>query len=569
MLNLKIAETFRNLSQLFEIRQDNPFRTRAYERAAQAIEGLNEDIEIIAQEGRLREIPGIGEDLERKINEFIGTGKVRAYEELKKSFPDGLLELLRVPSVGPKTAKLLYDELRIQNVAGLESAIAKGKLKGIFGIKEKTIENITAGISLFKAGKERMPLSVAWQVAESFLKPLQDLPGVKKISCAGSLRRQKETIKDIDILIVSEKPQKIMHHFTSLPQVQEVIASGSTKSSVRTDDGIQVDCRVVMEKSFGAALLYFTGSKNFNIKLRQIAIRKSLKINEYGVFRGKAFVAGRKEGEIFKLLGMEYIEPELREDTGEIELARKGKLPKLITQDDLRGDLHTHSSWSDGNHTIQEMAHAAIRQGYSYIAVTDHSQGLTIANGLSVKDLLKKKREIEKVNNTLRRCKVLYGTEVDIDSQGGLDYPDEILKEFDIVIAAIHSGFKQSKEKLTHRMLKACDNKYVHIISHPTGRLWGTRNAYEIDFDAILTQAKDTNTALEINSFPLRLDLNDSHCRRAKERGVKLAINTDSHSIEHLQAARFGIAVARRGWLTSKDVLNTLPLGELLKAINK
>ncbi|MEW6074692.1 MAG: DNA polymerase/3'-5' exonuclease PolX [Candidatus Omnitrophota bacterium] len=569
MLNLTIAETFRNISQLLEIRQDNPFRIRAYARAAQAIEGLNEDIETAAQQDTLREIPGIGEDLERKIKEFISTGKIRAYEELKKTFPDGLLELLRIPSVGPKTAKLLYDELHIHNVAGLESAIAKGKLKGIFGIKEKTIENIASGIRLLKAGKERMPLSVAWQAAESFLKPLHGLPGVKKISCAGSLRRQRETIRDIDILLASEAPKKIIRYFTGLPQVKEIIASGSTKSSVRTADGIQVDCRAVVGKSFGAALLYFTGSKNFNIKLRQIAIQKGLKINEYGVFRGNSFVAGRTEAEIFKLLGMEYIEPELREDTGEIALAQKGTLPKLITQDDLKGDLHTHSSWSDGNNTIQEMALAAAKLGYSYIAITDHSQGLKIANGLSVKDLLKKRKEIEKVNTALRRCRVLYGTEVDIDSQGRLDYSNETLKEFDIVIAAIHSGFKQSKEKLTRRILKACDNKYVNIISHPTGRLWGTRDAYEIDFDAVLTRAKETNTALEINSYPLRLDLNDLHCRRAKEQGVKLVINTDSHSLEHLRAARFGVAVARRGWLTAKDVLNTLPLDALLKAIKK
>ncbi|MDD5566421.1 MAG: DNA polymerase/3'-5' exonuclease PolX [Candidatus Omnitrophica bacterium] len=569
MLNLTIAETFRNISRLLEIRQDNPFRIRAYERAAQAIEGLNEDIEIMAGKGTLREIPGIGKDLERKIKEFIETGKIRAYEELKKSFPDGLLELLRIPSVGPKTAKLLYDELQIHNVAGLESAIAKGKLKGIFGIKEKTIKNIASGIRLLKAGKERMPLSVAWQAAESFLRPLQGLPGLKKISCAGSLRRQKETIRDIDILVATGTPQRIIRHFTRLPQVKEIIASGSTKSSVRTADGIQVDCRAVVEKSFGAALLYFTGSKNFNIKLRQIAIQKGLKINEYGVFRGNAFVAGRTEAEIFKLLGMEYIEPELREDTGEIALAQKGTLPKLITQNDLRGDLHTHSSWSDGNNTIQEMAFAAAKLGYSYIAITDHSQGLKIANGLSVKDLLKKRKEIEKVNNALRRCRVLYGTEVDIDSQGRLDYSNETLKEFDIVIAAIHSGFRQSKEKLTRRILKACDNKYVNIISHPTGRLWGTRDAYEIDFDAIVAGARETNTALEVNSYPLRLDLNDLHCRRAKEEGVKLVINTDSHATEHLAAARFGIAVARRGWLTAKDVLNTLPLDDLLKAIKK
>jgi DNA polymerase (family 10) len=347
------------------------------------------------------------------------------------------------------------------------------------------------------------------------------------------------------------------------------LAKGETKSSVRTKDDVQVDCRVVEEKSFGAALLYFTGAKNFNIKLRQLAIKKGLKINEYGVFKKDKFVGGKTEEEIFKILGMSYIEPELREDTGEIELAQEFKLPKLIELKDLKGDIHVHSKWSDGGNTIEEIVKACQRKGYSYVAITDHSQSLKVAGGMSIADLKKKRQEIDKINKKLKGFRVLYGTEVDIDSDGKLDYPDEILKEFDIVIAAIHTGFKQSSAQLTKRLVRACQNKYVHIVAHPTGRLWGTRDAYEIDFEQILKVAKETNTHLEINAFPQRLDLNDLNCRRTKEMGVKLALGTDAHTTEQLETMKLGIAVARRGWLTRHDVINTLSVEELLRVIKK
>jgi DNA polymerase (family 10) len=479
------------------------------------------------------------------------------------------LDLLKIPSVGPKTAKLLYEKLKIKNISDLETAIKKKKLEGIFGIKEKTIENILKGIELLKRGKERMSLAVAIQVADEFIRPLKKLPEVKKISSAGSLRRQKETVRDIDILVISEKPQKVMDIFTRIPQVAQILAKGETKSSVRTKDDVQVDCRVVEEKSFGAALLYFTGAKNFNIKLRQLAIKKGLKINEYGVFKKDKFVGGKTEEEIFKILGMSYIEPELREDTGEIELAQEFKLPKLIELKDLKGDIHVHSKWSDGGNTIEEIVKACQRKGYSYVAITDHSQSLKVAGGMSIADLKKKRQEIDKINKKLKGFRVLYGTEVDIDSDGKLDYPDEILKEFDIVIAAIHTGFKQSSAQLTKRLVRACQNKYVHIVAHPTGRLWGTRDAYEIDFEQILKVAKETNTHLEINAFPQRLDLNDLNCRRTKEMGVKLALGTDAHTTEQLETMKLGIAVARRGWLTRHDVINTLSVEELLRVIKK
>jgi len=569
MKNLEISAVFREITKILEIKGDNPFRIRAYERAAQNIEGLAEDIEVFIRDDRLMDIPGIGKDLANKIKEYILTGKIKAYGDLKKTIPKGLLDLLNIPSVGPKTAKLLYEKLKIKDISDLERAIKKNKLQGIFGIKEKTIENISKGIEVLKRGRERMTLSQAIQVADEFVSALKTLPEISRLSVAGSLRRKKETVRDIDILVISQKPQKIMDVFSRLPNVGTVLAKGETKSSVRTKDDVQVDCRVEEEKSFGAALLYFTGSKNFNIKLRQLANKLGLKINEYGVFRKDKFVCGRTEEEIFKILNMPYIEPELREDNGEIELAQKFQLPHLIELKDLKGDLHVHSKWSDGGNSIEEIVEVARKRGYSYIAITDHSQSLKVAGGLSIADLKKKKQEIDKINSKLKDFRVLYGTEVDIDSYGKLDYNDGLLKEFDVVVAAIHTGFKQSKLQLTKRLVRATQNKYVHIIAHPTGRLWGTRDAYDIDIDEVLKAARDTNTHLEINAFPQRLDLNDLDCRRAKEIGAKLVIGTDAHTTEELATMKLGVSVARRGWLTKNEVINTLSLEELLRALKK
>jgi DNA polymerase (family 10) len=569
MDNFRVVEIFRNIVSILEIKNDNPFRIRAYQRATDSIEGMAEDFENLVNQDRLTEVEGIGKDLSQKIKEIVTTGKLKFYEDLKKTIPEGLLELLKIPSVGPKTAKLLYDQLRIKSIKDLEDAIVKDELKGIFGIKQKSVENILKGIQFLKKGRERMPLAVALGVSDEFIGVLKKIKEVKQISSAGSLRRKKETVRDIDILVISRNPDKIMEAFVKLPQVKEILVKGETKSSVRTKDDIQIDCRVVEEKSFGAALLYFTGSKNFNIHIRMMAQKIGLKINEYGVFRTKKFLAGKTEEEIFKLFRMSYIEPELREDAGEIELALADKLPQLLKFEDIKGDLHVHSKWSDGGNTIEEIARAAQGKGYSYIGISDHSQSLKVARGLSVADLKLKKKEIERINKNLRGFRVLYGTEVDIDSDGNIDYQDAVLKEFDIVIAAIHMGFKQSRERLTERIKRACENKYVHIIAHPTGRLWGTRDAYELDFNQVLKVAQETNTYLEINAFPQRLDLSEQNARLSKEKGVKLVINTDAHSSEHLADMQLGIYVARRGWLTPDDVVNTLPVEKLLKVLRK
>ena len=493
MLNTEIAQIFRDIAKILEIKQENVFRVRAYERAAQNIEALDEDVSGLVRENRLSEIPGVGKDLSGKITEYCLTNKIKYFEQLKKEIPQGVLELLSVPSVGPKTVRLLFEKLKVKSVAGLEKAISKGRLNNVPGIKEKTIANILKGIAIFKRGKERITLAQATKIAGDFSESLSGMKEVDKLSSAGSLRRQKETVGDIDILIVSQKPAKVMHKFTRLPSVAQVLASGATKASVRTRQDVQVDCRVVEAKSFGAALVYFTGSKDFNIRLRQIAIKKGLKVNEYGVFRKNKFICGRTEEDVFKVLGLPYIEPELRENRGEIELAMQGRLPELVGLKDIKGDLHTHSDWSDGVSSIEEMAQAARERGYEYIALTDHSQSLKIANGLSVEDLKKKRAQIDRVNSRLKGVTVLFGTEVDIDSQGRIDYKDDILKGFDIVVAAIHTGFKQPSSQLTKRLVSACRNKYVHVIAHPTGRLWGVRDAYPVDMNEIFKAAKDTN----------------------------------------------------------------------------
>lgn len=573
MKNQEIADIFHHMGTLLEMKGENVFKIRAYYKASENIANLVENIDVLKKEGRLSQIPGIGEALREKIIEYCDSGKVLAYEQLTKEIPESLLEVMAVPSVGPKKTKLFYDHLGIKDVEGLKMAAREGKLLTLPGIKEKTVENILRGLKVVEEGRQRMNLGTASKIAEEFVSILKKLPVVKKISVAGSLRRGSETVRDIDILVDAAHPGEVMEIFVHLPQVKTINAHGETKSSILTKDNVQVDLRVVESKSFGAALLYFTGSKSFNIRLRQIAMKKDMKVNEYGIFLVKdgkdKCLASRTEEECFHALGLPLVSPELREELGEEELFSSFKIPDLIELKDLRGEFHVHSTWSDGRHTIEQMVVEAKRRGYEYLAISDHSPRLRIAGGVLVENLKKKKREIEQLNERLGNFRVLFGTEVEIDMEGNLDYNNQLLSEFDIVIAAIHSGFEQGREQLTRRLIKACQNKYVHIIAHPTGVHLGKRAPYDIDFKEFCKAAVDNRVFLEINSFPIRLDLNSQNVYFARRQGVKFVINSDSHAIEHLNYVQFGIKIARRGWLTKENVLNTLPLPNVLKEIKK
>jgi DNA polymerase (family 10) len=568
MKNREIARIFNEIADLLEIKGDNPFRIRAYRRAAQNIEGLSKSVEEIPKEEILK-VPGIGQDLAGKIQEYIKTGKMQAHEELKHEIPEGLLTLLSVPGLGPKTSKLLYEKLKIKGIEDLERLASEHKLSGLPGIKEKTEENILKGIEMLKRGKERQPIGRVLPIANDILEHLRMKAPVSKIDLAGSLRRWKDTIKDIDILATSDNPKEVMKVFVHLPHVKDVLMHGPTKSTVIIHEDLQVDLRVVEKESYGAALAYFTGSKAHNIRLREMAMKKGLKINEYGIFREKdeKKIGGEKEEDIYKILGLPYIPPELREDQGEIEAAQEGRLPRLIALEDIKGDLHVHSKWSDGSHTFEQLVEAAKEYGYSYIAITDHSKGLGIARGLTGERLLEQKKEINAVNKKLKGFRILHGVEVDIRSDGSLDISDEVLKELDIVVASIHSGFKQPRKQLTYRLVSAMKNPYVSIIAHPTGRLIGERDAYDVDMDEILTIAKKTGTAIEINAYPLRLDINDTYAKRAKEMGIPIVIATDTHVTNQFDYMRYGVSIARRGWLEKDDVLNTLAVDKLLKRL--
>ncbi len=568
MKNQEIARIFNEIADRLEIKGENLFRIRAYRRAALNVEGLPKNIEDVPEK-ELVKVPGIGRDLAGKIHEYLTSGKIQAYEELKNEMPKELLTLLSVPSLGPKTAKLLYDTLHVESLDELERLASEHKLAGLPGIKEKTEENILKGLATLKRGKERRPLGRVLPLAEDILGYLRKHAPVNNIDIAGSLRRRKDTIKDIDLLATSDRPAEAMKVFTRHPEVKEILAQGPTKSSIIINADLQVDLRVVPRESYGAALVYFTGSKAHNIRLREMAIRMGMKINEYGISResDNRKLGGEREDDIYRILGLSYIPPELREDLGEIEAAAEGDLPHLVMPGDLKGDLHVHSKWSDGGNTFEQLVEAARELGYSYIAITDHSRGLAVAHGLTVERLMEQKREIQALNKKLRGFRILHGTEMDIRSDGRLDFPDSALRELDIVVASLHSGFRQSVQQLTYRMVSAMKNPYVSIVAHPTGRLIGERDAYELDMDEIFRVAGETGTALEINASPFRLDLNDISVRRAKEMGVAIVISTDTHATDQFGLMDYGVSVARRGWLEKKDILNTLPTDLLLKKL--
>lgn len=565
MKHKELADLFEKMADILEFKDENPFKISAYRKASRILRDLTQDVEEISKKGELKNIPGIGEGMAQKIEEYLKTGKVSKYEEVRKEVPDELIAIMRIPGMGPKTLALIHKERRIESLSQLDKAVEDGSLIGLPGMGEKKVENIRRGIQLLKQSKGRMNLGMAFPVAKRIVEALRERTGSKKIEWAGSLRRMRENIGDIDILATGPDREKIVHAFTHLPEVKEVLASGETKASVIVEGGLQIDLRVVEEDSYGAALQYFTGSKGHNIHLRGIARARGIKINEYGVFKGEKKIGGKEEKDVYKALGMVWIEPELREDRGEIEAAQKKNLPILVEESEVKGDFHVHSNWSDGTSSIEEVARAAQGRGYQYVAICDHSKSLKITHGLDESRLLKQMEEIDRLNEKMKGFQVLKGTEVDILSDGRLDLSDNALEKLDFVVASVHSGFKQDKERMTKRIIKALENPYVHVLGHPTGRLLGARDPYEVEMGEVMEAAKKYGKALEINAYFERLDLDDIHCRKAKEMSIRVAIGTDTHHLDQMWMMSLGVAVARRGWLEAQNVLNTLPLKEILK----
>ncbi|MDR7420410.1 MAG: DNA polymerase/3'-5' exonuclease PolX [Armatimonadota bacterium] len=566
--NRAIAERFALIADMLEIKGESIFRINAYRRAARAVEGLTEDIAEIARRGKLTEIPGIGQATADKIVEFLQTGTMKTYDELAASLPPGVTTLMRVPEVGPKTALLLSEKLGITTLDQLEAAARAGKIRELPRMGAKTEENILRGLAAVRRSGTRQPLGVVLPVAEELVGLLRAVEGVDEIEVAGSLRRRKDTIGDIDILVTSAQPAAVMEAFVHAPQVAQALAQGPTRSSVLLTVGLQADLRVVEPAAYGAALQYFTGSKEHNVTLRERAVRKRLKINEYGVWRVKdnRRVAGRDEPGVYRAVGLPWIPPELREDQGEIDAAAAGRLPRLVEPKHIRGDLHMHTTWSDGSESAQAMAEAAKALGYEYICITDHSQSLKVAGGVSVDALREHIAVVRRLSDRVGLA-VLIGAEVDIAADGTLDYPDDVLADLDVVIASVHTRFRMSREEITRRICRAMESPHVDILGHPTGRLLGTRDPYEVDIEAIVDTAARTGTALEINARPERLDLKDTHVRLARDRGARLAIGSDAHAAAQLRHMPLGVSVARRGWLEPRHVLNTLPLEKLCDAL--
>lgn len=569
MKNQEIAKIFENIASILEIRSQpsDRFRIRAYQNASEVLRELPIDIESIVMRGELLNLPGIGKDLGAKIVEYVNTGHIHIYEQMLKSYPQSLLDLLNIQSLGPKKLKLLYETFGVVDLQSLEKILKSGEANNLPKFGEKTVKNILDGVNLAKITGDRALLGFIYPKVKDFVERLKKIYGVEKVEFAGSTRRMQETIGDIDLLVASKNPKEVTKEFLAFPEIEKVLVSGDTKTSVLIQGGRQVDLRIVDLESFGAALQYFTGSVKHNVAIRTLALKQGLTINEYGVYDLKTaeLKASKTEEEVYKIFGLQYIPPEIRTDSGEIELAVKNQIPRLIDLKDIKGDLHCHSSYSDGRNSIEEMAVAAQNLGYEYIALTDHSPRLSIAHGVSIENLKKKKVEIKELNKKFP-IKIFFGTEVDILEDGSIDYPDEILKDFDIVIASIHNKFNQNN---TDRICRAMENKYVNCIGHPTGRLIGSRDSYPLDFDKVFDKAIETNTWLEINCQPARMDLPDIYIRAAKNKGVKFLIDTDSHFDGSLWLMEMGVGYARRGWVEKGDVMNTLSLKEFEKALKE
>jgi len=586
--NKEIANILLQIAKIMELsgKEKDRFRIVAYEKASQAVESYGEDLADVYKRGgkeKIMEIEGIGESIAEKIEELIKTGKLKYFEELKKEVPKSEVEFLQIPGIGPKTAVVIAEKLKAKDIDDLEKKLKSGAADKLF--KEKTKANILRGIEILRRMEGRLLLTEAMPIAEEVVAYLKKVPGVERVDPVGSLRRWKETVGDVDLVASANPPaggpKKVIEAFVKFPKTSNIITQGETKATIIHKDGVQLDLEILPKEKYGSLLQHFTGSKEHNVALRTYAVGKKYSVSEHGIKnpQGKLITCATEE-EVYKTLGMDYIEPELREDRGEIQAALQHQLPKLVELKDIKGDLHFHSNWSDGSDKIEDIAKAALRAGgrsgpeaqklgYEYVAIADHSPGLGVAQGLKISDFDEREKEIEEARKSCPKIKILNSVEVNIKADGSLDLPDEFLAKLDVVTASIHSSFFQSQEQITKRLLLACANPHVDIIGHPSGRLLGRREAYDVDWEKLFQAAAKTKTALEINAFPDRLDLKDSLCQAAQKQGVKFVICTDSHRLEHLDLMRFGVAVARRGWLEKEDIWNTKGYEELLEWLER
>jgi DNA polymerase (family 10) len=570
VLNSDVARIFNQMANLLEMESANAFRVRAYRNAARTIASLPKGVSEMVEAGEaLDDLPGIGKDLAGKIKEIVETGSLSQLQEIERKTPPELTEVMKIPGLGAKRVYALYKELGVTSVEDLKEKAQNGQIRNLNGFGKKTERKILEEIEEAEGHGDRIKIVEAEEAAKALLKHFETVKGIKKIMVAGSYRRRKETVGDLDILVSCRKDCKVMEALVNYDEVKRVVSRGKTKSSVILRSGLQVDLRKVPAVSYGAALHYFTGSKAHNIAIRKMGVKKKLKINEYGVFKGDKRVAGRNEEEVYQQVDLPYIEPELREDNGEVEAAQEGKLPKLVTLDDIRGDLHAHTNETDGHNTLEEMAEAAEGKGYGYLAITEHSKKVSMAHGFDAKKLEMQIERIDKLNSKLKGLTILKGIEVDILKDGSLDLPDDILKELDVVVGSVHYNRNLSKGEMTDRIIRAMENPYFNVLAHPTGRLINERAPYEVDLIKVVEKAKDVGCFLEINAHPERLDLDDRYCRMAKEAGVKLVISTDAHRTADLGFMRFGVDQARRGWLEADDVLNTRSLKDLRKLLKR
>jgi DNA polymerase (family 10) len=566
--NREIAEIFDRLADLLEIEDANPFRVRAYRNASRIIGGLSQSVEQMLRAGEdLSDLPYIGEDLAHKIQTIVETGKLPLLEEVQTRVPGELSELMKIPGLGPKRVKTLYKALQIDSLDDLRHALESGQVRELEGFGEKSEEVLAASIGRLTGAERRTRWFDAEEIVQPLLAYLKKQKGLKQIDVAGSFRRRRETVGDLDILVTCKKGTPVADRFVKYEEVKEVISHGETRSTVILRSGMQVDLRVVPEVSYGAAMHYFTGSKAHNIAVRKLGVKRGLKINEYGVFKGEKRIAGRTEKEVFEQVELPFIEPELREDRGEIEAAAKGKLPELVELADICGDLHCHTKATDGQSSIEQMARAAAERGYAYIAITDHTQRVTMAKGLDAKRLAQQRQEIDRLNEKLDGIVILKGAEVDILEDGSLDLPAHALETLDFTVCAVHYNLGLSRSKQTERIIRAMDNPCFNVLAHPTGRLIDERDPYELDLDRVMQAASERGCFLEVNGQPSRLDLNDVYAKMAKDMKVKVAISTDAHSTAQLDYMRLGVGQARRGWLEAADVINTRSLRELKKLL--